>query len=219
MQDEDDNIIYDSPEAEEALTWYADLHLKHKVVPPGAAGWTAGIENNKVYLAGQVATAYNPGSIIYQIREDPELAKNTVLGPMPAGPEGSPQDLVQSRRGVVFTTSPFQEEAKELFRQVMSHDIYVGYLRAAGSHLHSPLRNPTRDEFFLEDPWNKAVVDMLPIMTNPGQRGSDSIVLGESRAKKWWGDMLSMVCLEGKSPKEAIDWITKNMKEAREKLG
>jgi len=54
-----------------------------KIIPPGSLGWDAG-GNNKIYQSGQACFICNPPSVYAAlVSSDPELAKNTLLAPMP----------------------------------------------------------------------------------------------------------------------------------------
>jgi multiple sugar transport system substrate-binding protein len=53
------------------------------IIPPGSLGWDAG-GNNKIYQSGQACFICNPPSVYAAlVSSDPELAKNTLLAPMP----------------------------------------------------------------------------------------------------------------------------------------
>jgi len=54
-----------------------------KIIPPGSLGWDAG-GNNKIYQSAQACFICNPPSVYAAlVSSDPELAKNTLLAPMP----------------------------------------------------------------------------------------------------------------------------------------
>lgn len=83
VQDENGEIVFNSQETIDALTWYTDLYLKHKVMPEAVTGWDD-TGNNKAWLAGQCACIYNSGSILNAMRtDDPALPSMWWLAPPP----------------------------------------------------------------------------------------------------------------------------------------
>jgi len=214
LQDEQGNIVVNSPETLEALNFYCDLYTKHEVMPPGATGWDD-TGNNKAYLSGQCAMIINTGSVVNALRgDDPGWLNDTMLGPLPAGPAGAQGFNGGSTAGLFYTTE-YPEQAGLLMKGLLAPDRYGGNLRTGGGFMFPVLNDYADDPFFTEDQWNKQIVAALPYMKQGNYPGDPEPWSGDL---VWpWSTMATRVVVEGWDPQEALAALEKDAIEAKEK--
>jgi multiple sugar transport system substrate-binding protein len=214
--DEKGNVAVNTPESLEGLTFYTDLLIKDKVMPPGVGGWDSS-GNNQAYLSGQAAAVCNTGSIVMAMRKDnPDLLKDTVIGPWPAGwtESGQKTATVPGFGVVIKKKTRYPEHCKQVIRKIMSPERYPGQLQAAGSYWFSALKGYGNIPFFTEDPWNRAIQqDVMPFGRNVEFAGGPNPVFDEIRTAGYLGNMLSRVTVDGWEPQRALDEFDAKAKE------
>ena len=216
VQDENGEIAFNSQESIDALTWYTDLYLEHKVMPEAVASWDD-TGNNKAWLAGQCASIYNSGSILNAMRtDDPGFAEQVVVGPTPAGPAGPKTYQGGSVAGIMKGTKSY-DQAAEILRTILSPERYPGNLRSAGGMFYPVLKAYANDPFFQEDAWNKQVVDLVQYAQYPHQPGPLAAWIDEIGAKWTFSRMAAKVALQGVSPAQAVEEAAAEMAEMKAK--
>lgn len=216
VQDENGEIVFNSQESIDALTWYTDLYLKHKVMPEAVTGWDD-TGNNKGWLAGQCACIYNSGSILNAMRtNDPGFAEHVVVGPTPAGPAGPKTYQGGSTAGIMKGTKS-HEQAAEILRGVLSPERYPNNLRSAGGMFYPVLKNYVSDAFFQEDAWNKQTAEMVQYAQYPHQPGPLAAWIDEIGGKWTYSRMAAKVALQGMSPAQAVEEAAAEMAEMKAK--
>ncbi|MDX1601019.1 MAG: extracellular solute-binding protein, partial [Anaerolineales bacterium] len=87
IQDENENVVIDSPETVEAVTYMKDLY-EGAIEPFGVFDWTAAT-NNQALIAGDVSYILNSISAYRSLQKiDPDAADNIGFGPALEGPGG-----------------------------------------------------------------------------------------------------------------------------------
>lgn len=216
VQDENGEIVFNSQETIDALTWYTDLYLKHKVMPEAVTGWDD-TGNNKAWLAGQCACIYNSGSILNAMRtDDPGFAEHVVVGPTPAGPAGPKTYQGGSTAGIMKGTKS-HEQAAEILRTILSPERYPNNLRSAGGMFYPVLKNYEQDPFFQEDPWNKATASMVQYAQYAHQPGPIAAWIDEIGGKWTFSRMAAKVAINGVSPAQAVEEAAAEMAEMKTK--
>lgn len=72
----------DSPAAQEAIQWFADLYLKHKVSPEGSTGWNA-LSSRKAFETGAQAMMIDVAALVPKYLADPNLKDKFAVAPIP----------------------------------------------------------------------------------------------------------------------------------------
>jgi multiple sugar transport system substrate-binding protein len=86
IQDEDHNVTINSPETVDAVTFMAEVYKGG--MTPEVFSWDAS-SNNRFFLAGKGSLVLNAISVVRTAEtDDPELAENTAIAPVPEGPNG-----------------------------------------------------------------------------------------------------------------------------------
>ncbi|MFP3897368.1 MAG: ABC transporter substrate-binding protein, partial [Anaerolineales bacterium] len=215
IQDEEGNIVVNSPEALEAITFYCDLLTEHEVMPPGVTGWDD-TGNNKAYLSGQCACVYNSGSIIYNMRQDdPGFFEDTVVAPLP----GPAQPVCMGGTNVISipTSCEHPDLAAEVIKGVLAPERYPDNLEAAGSMFFPVLKDYREMEFFTEDRINSQVIGFLENLRFDFEPGDPSPWIGEIGDQWLWSEMTSRIAVEEWDPQEALDDFEEQVIEIKEK--
>jgi len=216
VQDENGEIVFNSQESIDALTWYTDLYTKHKVMPEAVTSWDD-TGNNKAWLAGQCACIYNSGSILNNMRtDDPGFAEHVVVGPTPAGPAGPKTFQGGSTTGIMKGTKSY-DQAAAIIREILSPERYPGNLRSAGGMFYPVLKAYANDPFFQEDAWNKQVVDTVQYAQYGHQPGPLAAWIDEIGSVWLWARMAAKVALKGVSPAQAVEEAEAQLKEMKAK--
>ncbi|MFO7917816.1 MAG: extracellular solute-binding protein [Anaerolineae bacterium] len=215
VQDEEGNVVINSPETLEAITFYCDLLTEYEVMPPGVTGWDD-TGNNKAYLSGQCASVYNSGSIINAMRDsDPGWFEDTAVAPIP-GPV-MPVCMGGTNNISIPTSSEHPDLAAELIKGVLSPERYPHNLEAAGSMFFPVLRDYRDLDFFVADRINAMVLDFLEHVHFMHEPGDPTPWLGEIGDKWLWSEMTSRIAVEDWDPQEALDDFEAQVIEIKEK--
>lgn len=216
VQNEQGEIVFNSQESIDALTWYTDLFLKYEVMPEAVVAWDD-TGNNRSWLAGQCMSIYNTGSVLYAMRQDdPGFLEHSVFGPLPAGPAGPKILLGGSTVGIMKGTVSHEQSA-ELIRGILSPERYPGNLRSAGGMFWPVLQAYANDPFFMEDPFNQQIIVTLPYAQYAHQPGPLAPWIGEIVLTWAWSRMAASVALHGVSPAEAVATTEKELQEMKAK--
>jgi multiple sugar transport system substrate-binding protein len=123
IQDEESNVTINSPETVEAVKFMSEIFqggMTNEVF-----SWDAS-SNNRFYVSGKGSMILNAISAVRTLEaEDPELAANTLLAPIPEGPNG--REGLEHVMGVyvIWNFAENQENAKKFLI-----DLAVGYNEA-----------------------------------------------------------------------------------------
>lgn len=204
LQDAEGNVAINSPETAEALAWYSALLNEHDIMPSGVTGWDD-TGNNKAFLSGQLAICYNSGSVLNNMREsDPGWLESTVLGPLPAGPTGTPTVFNGGSVAGVMFSSPYPDQARLLIKGTMSPERYAGNLEAANGMFFPTLKDYEVLALFQDDPWNKQIAETLPYAFLAHEPGDPAAWINEVGGMFLFAEMASRVAVEGWTPEDAI---------------
>jgi N,N'-diacetylchitobiose transport system substrate-binding protein len=92
----------DSPAAREALQWFADLYLKHKVSPAGSTSWNV-LSSRKAFETGAQAMMIDVAALIPKYLADPNLKDKFAVAPLPYSKQ--PASFVGGSNLVIFSQS------------------------------------------------------------------------------------------------------------------
>lgn len=155
MLDPAGNVSLDSPENLAALTFYTDLYLKHKVVPPGAVDWKYG-DNANIIGTGQVAMTPIWGGYGTLIEEMfPETYKEIGFAELPAGPTGHSGSWSGAGGFFVFAKAAHPAEAKAFIRYMSTPGVHKEWCVISGNV--SPFRAIANDPELTRYDWYRAI--------------------------------------------------------------
>ncbi len=209
LQDDKGNIVSDSPEFVDAITWYTDLYTKHKVTPPGSPSWTSA-SNNEFYAAGKIAFCSNSGSLIASMRSgQPDVLAKTVTSAW--GKRGDRGPFAISNLPSVFITkeSTMQDEAKQVIKTIMSTKYRQKFLVAANTNFLPVLQDDASMSFFTDNELNKHIAQDILSKAQPRWWPAQATpTYSEVDSQQLWGTLLQRVAAQGWTPKKACDEFT-----------
>lgn len=218
MQTKDNKPAFNTAEMRKAFQFVADMYKTHKIIPPGAINWdNAG--NNNAYQSGQCAFTSNPSSVLAWLQTNAkDLAENTVLANIPAGPAGSFGE-VDCWAMAIFKDSKVQDLGKEALAYAMEPDRYAQYIEVAGGRYVPVYKKLTDNKFWKEDRYYKTypgIAESGRIMAYPGQ---PTAAFGEVLRGYILPDTLQAVIVTGQSVDQAVEAADKKIQEIYKKHG
>jgi len=156
-------ITLNAPETVNALEYGRQLF---ETMIPGVAGWLDP-NNNRAFLAGEVALTNNGISIYFAAKNDfPEIAADMNHAVYPQGSAGRPTELHLFSQAYVFKYTKYPNAAKEFLRFTMEDPQYPRWINAMLGYVSHPLRAFTNLAVWRSDPkavpFRDAVARMLP---------------------------------------------------------
>ena len=198
---EDTKPAIDSKETRELLTWLKEV-WDSGVIPPDAPTWDDS-GNNKAYLTGIVAMAFNTGSILNSLKnDDPELLAKTAAIPIPAGPKGR-FCSGYFYQAAAFNTGKHQDVCLELLEWLLAPDQVRKYYELAGGNFLPTYNDLLGDEMW-KDPDRKVLADMVPFTRPQGYPGLTTPWCQEAWLDHTMAAMLNRVLVDGWDNDRAI---------------
>lgn len=166
IQDEDENVVIDSPEVVEAVQFMTDLY-NGAMRPGGVFDWTAAT-NNQGLIAGDLSYIMNSISAYRSLQKiDPAAADDIGFGPALVGPRGD--QLASSHVWAIYVVPEYVEGAElEAAKAFMLH-LVANYNQATfNSELYTfpafPDTVPQLSDWLANDPFGSRPADKLSIL-------------------------------------------------------
>ena len=126
-------VAVNSKENQEALTFYSDLFLKHKVTPPGTPSYQLK-DMYQLFTTGKIAMTTTPAEIFRVIDEQAPALKGKVgLFLQPAAKPGSKYPGMSFMGGshfLLFKDAPNKEITKEFIAFMLKPEMYRDLMKA-----------------------------------------------------------------------------------------
>ena len=215
VQDENENVVINSPETIEAVTYMTELY--GAAMTPEVFGWTAA-SNNQLMIAGQASYILNSISAYRTAQKDqPEVAADIFFTPPLVGPGGEDRALAHGHavfNYMIPNHSQYSDTAKEfLFHLVANYDQVV-----MESELYNfPAYPSTAPELLTDggpldvDPYESDPIDKLTVLktandwtVNLGWPGPANPAIGETFATFILPNMMAKAARGEMSPEEAV---------------
>jgi multiple sugar transport system substrate-binding protein len=201
-------IAVSSAATKDALVAFKDFFSK--TADPQCLGWDDS-SNNRAYAAKQIWATNNGASIyIAALKDDPDLAKDTQLALLPAGPKGQFLLAVPFQYAIPkYVKDP--GPVRELAAYIMSPKNYSGFMKAGKGYTLAPYKKgegelwPATDPKF--DPFKKigAASKWYGYPAPPSQAAA------ESGSRYILVDMFAKVA-QGDTPESAMSWAEGELK-------
>ncbi|HZA27320.1 MAG TPA: extracellular solute-binding protein [Actinomycetota bacterium] len=209
VQDEDENVIINSPEAVDAVEFMAKLF--DQSMTQEVFGWTAA-SNNELLIAGQASYILNSISAYRTAQQaNPEVADDVFFVPALEGPS---DDLVAQHvmyNWIVPEFSPNVDAAKEFLLNYTHNQARATWESELYDFPGFPERVPELSDWLNDDPFGSDPPDKLAVLdgaeewsTNVGFRGPASAAIGEVFATFLIPNMFAAAARGGSSPQEAV---------------
>ncbi len=209
-------VAVNSRENQEALTFYTDLFLKHKVTPPGTPAYQLK-DMYQLFTTGKIAMTTTPAEIFRVIDEQAPALKGKVgFFLQPAAKAGSPYPGMSFMGGshfLLFKDAPNKELTKEFVTFMLKPEVYRDFMKALMTK--QPALNILKAQDYLIDPTWREGVDVAiqqgehaarseyPMLAHPISGELDAI----------WGKPAQEVMSGKKSVAQALDDMQRRVEE------
>jgi multiple sugar transport system substrate-binding protein len=165
MVDENSKVTINSPETINGLKYARELY---QTFIPGTETWLD-INNNRVFLAGDISVTANGVSLYYSAKNDPKLAdiaKDIRSAILPVGPIGQSAELHQTTSCVIFRYTKFPQAAKAYLQFMLDKPQMDVWVRQSSAYCCPPLTglidNPVWDADPVHKPFQRASATLRP---------------------------------------------------------
>jgi multiple sugar transport system substrate-binding protein len=202
MVDESGKVVINSPETIKALQYARELY---QTFIPGTESWLD-INNNRVFLAGDISVTANGVSLYYSAKTDPkmaEMAADIRSSILPVGPVGQPVELHQTTSGVIFKYTKFPNAAKAYLQFMLDKPQMDQWVLASSAYCCPPLKamidNPVWEADPVHRPYKRASETLRP----NGYAGPLGYASAAVMADYVLVDMIAEAATGQRSPEEA----------------
>jgi ABC-type glycerol-3-phosphate transport system substrate-binding protein len=210
IQDENENVIINSPETVEAVEFMAQLF--EQTMTEEVFAWNAA-SNNELLIAGQASYILNSISA-YRTAQgvNPEVSDDIFFVPALEGPAGAFAAQHVMYNWIVPEFSPNPDAAKEFLLNYTHNQARATWESELYDFPAFPERVPQLPEWLADDPYGSNPSDKLTVLQdaeswskNVGYRGPASTAIGEVFATFIIPNMFASVARGQQSAKEAVE--------------
>jgi multiple sugar transport system substrate-binding protein len=204
LVDERNAVAINSRETFAALEYATELY---GTFPPGTAAWLDP-NNNKAFLAGEIALTLNGISIYYSARASAEPAMKAIAPDIghayyPVGPSGDRATAGTMFPAFIFRYSRYPNAAREYLRYMMEKEQYEPWQAACIGYVSHPLRAYESNPVWRSDPHHGYFRDTVKTMRHYGYAGTLGRDSAAAVADFVVVDMFAEVCTGSQSPRAA----------------
>ena len=202
MVDEGGKVVINSPETIKALQYARELY---QTFIPGTESWLD-INNNRVFLSGDVSVTANGVSLYYSAKNDPKLAdlakdiRSTVL---PTGPVGQPVELHQTTSAVIFKYSKFPNAARAYLQFMLDKPQMDAWIQGSSAYCCPPLKGMIENPVWAADPVHAPYKRASSTLRPNGYAGPLSYSSAATMADYVMVDMVAEAATGQRTPEEA----------------
>ena len=216
--DKSGKTILNSPQSVEAVTWWTDLYLKHKVTPPGTPQHTQP-DAQQLFVKRQVAFLWdNVTPALMAGREQPELLQKFGVAHVPGPKEGMPGwHFLGGSRLMVFqgkNEAPSREWIKFLHAKEQQLALFKS------NPIYVPARKSlAADPMFSETDWRKAYLAAQETASYYSAAVAGALPeIQAAEAQRIYATIDEAVLGGQQTPQQACDEAQKKMEELRAQL-
>jgi multiple sugar transport system substrate-binding protein len=202
MVDESGKVVINSPETIKALQYARELY---QTFIPGTESWLD-INNNRVFLSGDVSVTANGVSLYYSAKNDPKMAemasdiRSTVL---PTGPVGQPVELHQTTSAVIFNYTKFPNAARAYLQFMLDKPQMDAWIQGSSAYCCPPLKGMIDSPVWTADPVHTPYKRASETLRPNGYAGPLSYASAATMADYVMVDMVAEAASGQRSPEEA----------------
>jgi multiple sugar transport system substrate-binding protein len=173
-------------------------------MPPEAINWV-GRDNNQSYFSGESAIVFNSPSVLLWARDnDPELAENTLITEVPAGPAEKVY-IGPIYGNYIWKDTKHPELAKALLEYMQQPDFLKEQVQPYSSRPEA--RPDVRDvPLWTEDSQMAPFATQAPYNKHVGYPGPSTLWAHENFRVNVECQMLSKVIIDGWTLEQAAEW-------------
>lgn len=221
--DKDGNIVMNKPPAVEALKFWTDLYLVHKVTPPGTPAFTEP-DMQALFAKRQVASNLNhAGSANQAKQENPQLEEKLRfqwVPPSKAWKEkgGTGWNQQGGSTMILFSSAKDPDVGRALMKFLLREDNYKPWTTLQ-PNLLPVLKSRMSDPFYTKPTWMKEMIGNIPYTSYHGSHLSGALEeLGLAEGARIYAEADEDVLAGNLNPQQALDRAQKKMEELRAQL-
>jgi multiple sugar transport system substrate-binding protein len=196
-------VALNNPKTAEVLKLYTDMFLADNSSPPSATNWDDS-GNNTAYISGQVAMTTNVGTLWTSIQNDnPEIAKNTGIAPLPGGPDGTFNAGAMGAYGVFNSTKNY-ELCEELITYMFDKSWYSEWMSLTAPFFCPVFASMESDPVW-QDPLNKIFFEASQNFGSLGYPADLNSKLGEAFNNRYFQTALMRIVIDKVPVSQALD--------------
>ena len=202
MVDENGKVTINSPETIKALQFARELY---PTMISGTESWLD-INNNRVFLSGDVSVTANGVSLYYSAKNDPkmaDIAKDTRSAVLPVGPFGESAELHQTTSTVIFKYTKFPNAAKAYLQFMLDKPQMDPWITASSAYCCPPLKGMIDNPIFDADPVHKPYQRASATLRPNGYAGPLGYASAAVMADYVMVDMVAEAATGQRTPEEA----------------
>jgi len=202
MVDEGGKVVINSPETIKALQYARDLY---QTFIPGTESWLD-INNNRVFLAGDISVTANGVSLYYSAKNDPkmaEIAKDIRSTVLPTGPVGQPVELHQTTSAVIFNYTKFPNAARAYLQYMLDKPQMDAWITASSAYCCPPLKGMIDNPIWTADPVHEPYKRASETLRPNGYAGPLGYASAATMADYVMVDMVAEAATGQRTPEEA----------------
>jgi multiple sugar transport system substrate-binding protein len=202
MVDESGKVVINSPETIKALNYARELY---QTFIPGTESWLD-INNNRVFLAGDISVTANGVSLYYSAKNDPKLAdmakdmKSTV---MPVGPIGKSVELHQTTEAMIFKYTKYPNAEKAYVQFMLDKPQMDSWITASSAYCCPPLKGMIDNPVWTSDPVHAPYKRASETLRPNGYAGPLGYASAATMADYVMVDMVAEAATGQRTPEEA----------------
>jgi multiple sugar transport system substrate-binding protein len=217
--DKSGKVTLNSPGTLRAIEFYKELY---QYFIPGTTAWLDP-DNNQAFLAGKCSATVNVNTIYLSTRtaaeKDPAkkaLLDNMDHGLWPSGPAGRHANY-NLNVWLPFASSKNPAGQKHFLRAWYSRGFLPKWTKTGQSYFIPTFVGFDKEDVWPDDPKLKIFRELNKINRLPGYAGPPSPAAAEAVAKFVLVDMFAKACTGQLTPKESMDWASKEYEQIAKK--
>ena len=203
MVDEGGKVVINSPETIKALQYARELY---QTFIPGTESWLD-INNNRVFLSGDISVTANGVSLYYSAKNDPkmaDLAKDIRSTVLPTGPVGQPVELHQTTSAVIFRYSKYPNAARAYLQYMLDKPQMDAWISGSSAYCCPPLKGMIDNPIWTADPVNEPYKRASSTLRPNGYAGPLGYASAATMADYVMVDMVAEAATGQRTPEEAV---------------
>jgi ABC-type glycerol-3-phosphate transport system substrate-binding protein len=216
--DKDGKTILSSPQTVDAVTWWTDLFLKHKVTPPGTPQHTQP-DAQQLFVKRQVAFLWdNVTPALMAGREQPDLLEKFGVAHVPGPKDGMPGwHFLGGSRLMVFKGKN-EAQSREWLKFLHTKEQQLALFKT--NPIYIPARKSlVADPMFADTEWRKSYVAAQETASYYSTAVSGALPeIQAAEAQRIYANIDEAVLGGTASPKQACDEAQQKMDELRAQL-
>ena len=206
MVDDQGNVVINSPQTIAALEYAKQLY---ETFVPGTLSW-GDINNNRAFLAGELALTANGISVYYSAKTSTDPAQRAIAedlnhANLPIGPVGRAAEINLATQAMIFKYTRYPNAAKEYLRFMWEQEQINAWVEASIGYVTPALTAYERHPVWTSDPKVTPYRDSYKNMLWSGYSGPMGYASAASMADYIIVNMVAEAASGARTPQQAAE--------------